>query len=39
MRFVGGGPKPLVICAQLRTAVSNLAMCLRAGPELLGTVA
>ena len=34
-----GAPKPLVIWAQLHAAGSNLAVCLRAGPELLGTVA
>ena len=37
MRF--GGPSPLVIWAQLHESGSNLAVCLRAGPELLGTVA
>ena len=37
MRF--GAPKPLVIWAQLHEAGSNLAVCLRAGPELLRTVA
>ena len=30
-------PKPLVIWAQLHEAGSNLAVCLCAGPELLGT--
>ena len=34
-----GAPEPLVIWAQLHAAGSNLAVCLRAGPELLGTVA
>ena len=34
-----GAPEPLVIWAQLRAAGSNLAVCLRTGPELLGTVA
>ena len=29
----------LVIWAQLHAAGSNLAVCLRTGPELLGTVA
>ena len=37
MRF--GAPKLLVIWAQLHAVGSNLAVCLRAGPELLGTVA
>ena len=37
MRF--GAPKPLVIWAQLHAAGSNLAVYLRAGPELLRTVA
>jgi len=37
MRF--GAPEPLVIWAQLHAAGSDLAVCLRAGPELLGTVA
>ena len=32
-------PVPLVIWAQLHAAGSNLAVCLRTGPELLGTVA
>jgi hypothetical protein len=32
-------PEPLVIWAQLHAAGSNLAVCLRAGPEPLGTVA
>jgi hypothetical protein len=31
--------EPLVIWAQLHAAGSNLTVCLRAGPELLGTVA
>ena len=34
-----GAPEPLVIWAQLHAAGSNLAVCLRAGPKLLGTVA
>ena len=34
-----GAPEPLVIWAQLHAAGSNLAVCLRAGPGLLGTVA
>jgi hypothetical protein len=34
-----GAPEPLVIWAQLHAAGSNLAVCLRTGPELLGTVA
>jgi hypothetical protein len=34
-----GASEPLVIWAQLHAAGSNLAVCLRAGPELLGTVA
>ena len=34
-----GAPEPLVIWAQLHAAGSNLAVCLRAGPEPLGTVA
>ena len=34
-----GAPEPLVIWAQLHAAGSNLGVCLRAGPELLGTVA
>jgi hypothetical protein len=34
-----GAPEPLVIWAQLYAAGSNLAVCLRTGPELLGTVA
>ena len=34
-----GAPEPLVIWAQLHAAGSNLAVCLRAGPEILGTVA
>eukprot|EP00964_Phaeocystis_antarctica_P016942 scaffold9330_cov84-Phaeocystis_antarctica.AAC.3 len=37
MRF--GAPKPLVIWALLHAAGSNLAVYLRAGPELLRTVA
>ena len=37
MRF--GGPSPLVIWAQLHESDSNLAVCLRAGPDLFGTVA
>jgi hypothetical protein len=37
MRF--GAPEPLVIWAQLHVAGSNLAVCLRVGPEPLGTVA
>ena len=37
MRF--GAPKPLVIWTQLHAAGSNLAVYLRAGPELLRTVA
>jgi hypothetical protein len=37
MRF--GAPEPLVIWAQLHAAGSNLAVCLRVGPEPLGTVA
>ena len=37
MRF--GRPSPLVLWAQLYESGSNLAVCLRAGPELLGTVA
>ena len=32
-------PEPLVIWAQLHAAGSNLALCLRAGSELLGTIA
>ena len=36
MRF--WAPNPLVIWAQLHEAGSNLAVCLRAGPELLRTV-
>jgi hypothetical protein len=34
-----GAPEPLVIWAQLHAAGSNLAVCLRTGPGLLGTVA
>ena len=35
-----GAPEPLVIWAQLHATGSNLAaVCLRTGPELLGTVA
>ena len=34
-----GAPEPLVVWAQLHAAGSNLAVCLRAGPEPLGTVA
>ena len=34
-----GGPSPLFIWAQLHELGSNLAVCLRAGPGLLGTVA
>ena len=34
-----GAPEPLVIWAQLHAAGSNLAVCLRTGPELFGTVA
>jgi hypothetical protein len=37
MRF--GVPEPLVIWDQLHAAGSNLAVCLRAGPEPLVTVA
>ena len=37
MRF--GGPSPLVTWAQLHESGSNLAVCMRAGPELHGTVA
>jgi hypothetical protein len=38
-RVLGLRPEPLVIWAQLLAAGSNLAVCLRAGPEPLGTVA
>ena len=31
-------PEPLVIWVQLLAAGSNLAVCLRAGPELVGTM-
>ena len=37
MRF--GGPSPLVTWDQLHEPGSNLVVCLRDGPELLGTVA